>query len=274
MKFQIKIIIAFSVILAVILFYINSLTINFLEIIKEDYILKKLHDTVLNRQFVETYYKEYIRDVLLWEALLVLSLMLILYKVIDRLTKKEKQYNEFIELLFLMISHKFGNFLSIHKGNIEILKIRHDQKAVERLEKSYNYMVEDFKKVLQTVRNFKEMGIEKEKINLKELILKHINALSPDQKIILNIKDIFVYANRQITDNIIYAAIENAVRYSEEKIHIRLTKKYLTIRNDISSPEKGTGIGLKIVEALAKKEGFKLLYRQKGDFYLVQIKLK
>lgn len=273
MKFQIKIIITFSLSLAVILFYLNTMVINFIDYMKEDLILQ-LQDkrAFIKRDFIENKFQEYVMNVLLWEFLLVLSLMLILYKVIERITKQERDYEEFLELILLTLSHKFGNFLAVHRGNIEILKIRKDERALQRLEKSYNYMQEDLNKVIDTINRFKEASFEREKINLRNLIDSFLSLLETEKKILISTKDFFVYANRANLENIIFSLLENAFKYSKERIHIKVCKNFLAIRNDIYETERGSGIGLKLAQALAKKEGFKIKYRAKGDSFILILK--
>lgn len=273
MKFQIKIIIAFSLTLAVILFYLNTMVINFIDYMKEDLILQ-LQDkrAFIKRDFIEDKFQEYVKNVLLWEFLLVLTLMLILYKVIERITKQERDYKELLELILLTVSHKFGNFLAVHRGNIEILKIRNDERALQRLEKSYNYMQEDLNKVIDTINRFKEASFEREKINLRDLIDKFFSLFETEKKIIISTKDVFVYAKRANLENIIFSLLENALKYSNKKVHIKICKNYLAIRNDTYETERGSGIGLKIAQTLAKKEGFKIKYRAKGESYIVLLK--
>lgn len=267
MKFQIKIIIIFSTVLALILFYLNTVVISFMDSLKEEYIFFS------NKRFIEQKFQEYVKDVLLWEFLLVLSLMLILYKIIDRMLKQERNYRDFLELILLTISHKFGNFLATHKGNIEILKIRYDERAIQRLEKSYNYIQNDFQKILETIRHFKDLSSNKDRVNLKEVIERNLSMFEiNNKKLILNLKDVFIYTNRQIIENIVYSLIENAIKYSSEKIHIRLSQNSVAIINDISEKQKGSGIGLKITEALAKKQRFKLKYRAKENRFMALLK--
>lgn len=275
MKFQIKIILATTLTLILILFYLNTMVINYMEYIKED-ILSQSFDKnkQMKRDFVEKRFQEYVLNVLLWEFLLVLALMLILYKVIDRMMRQEREYKDFLELLLITISHKFGNFLAAQKGNIEILKIRHEPKALHRLETSYNYLQEDLQSIVDSINRFKELSHIREKINIRELIEKSL-AMSPYE---LNLKskfrDVYVYGNRQIVENIIFPIIDNAFKYSEGNIQIRLTEKYLAIRNRIVSTDRGSGVGLKIAETLAKKQGFKLHFHGKGDYFISVLKFK
>lgn len=274
MKFQIKIIIAFSLVLGVVLFYINTTMINFMDYMKEEYILQSLNKKETSKgDFIEQKFQEYVKNLLLWQSLLVLSLMLVLYKVIYRMLKHEKNYKDFLELILLLISHKFGNFLASVRGNIEILKISHDRKALDRLEKSYNFLQEDFQKIQNSITHFKEISDTKEKINLKEVIEKDLSLIAPLTKVILNLKDISITANRYAVENIVFSLIENAVKYSKSMIQIRLSKNCLAIRNDIAETEHGSGVGLKITEALAKREGFKLNCRAKGKAYIAILKL-
>lgn len=246
-----------------------------MEYLKED-ILSQSYDKYeqIKRDLVEKRFQEYVLNVLLWEFLLVLALMWILYKVIERMTRQEREYKDFLELLLLTISHKFGNFLAAQKGNIEILKIRHEPKALHRLEISYNYLQEDLQSIVDSINRFKELSHIREKINIRKVIEKSL-AMSPYE---LNLKskfrDVYVYGNRQIVENIIFPIIENAFKYSEGNIQIRLTEKYLAIRNRIFSTDRGSGVGLKIAETLAKKQGFQLHFRSKGDYFISVLEFK
>lgn len=253
-------------ILTIILFYMNTVVISFMDSFKEEYA------SLTEKDFIEQKIQEYVKNILLWEFLLVLSLMLILYKIIERMLRQEKDYMDFLELILLTISHKFGNFLAAYKGNIEILKTRYDEKAIQRLDSSYTYIQNDFYKVLESIKHFKSFSASKEKINLKETVEKNLSMFEINRKLTMNLKDVFIYANRQIVDNIIFSLIENAIRYSSEKIHIRLSRFCFAVRNDISEKEKGSGVGLKITEALAKKQGFKLKYRAKENKFIVVLK--
>jgi signal transduction histidine kinase len=240
---------------------------------KEEYILQSVYKKdIQTKEFIEQKFHKYVRDVLLWEFLLVLGLMLILYKIIDKMLRQERDYRDFLELIILTISHKFGNFLAAQKGNIEILKGGYDPGAIRRLELSQTYMQEDFHKILEIINSFKEMKTEKEKLNIKEIVERTLSVFETSSKLTVNMKDVSINANRQIVENIIYNLLENAVRYSKERIHIRLSKRYLAIRNDISQKEKGSGVGLKIAEALAKKEGFTIQYHTKGESFIVFLK--
>lgn len=277
MKFQVKIIIFFSLIMGVILFYLNSLVINFFDSIKEEYLFQANdNSTFKKREVLERKFQEYLKDVLLREFLLVLSLMLILYRVIDRMIRQERDYRDFLELILLTISHKFGNFLTTQQGNIEILKIRNDERALQRLEKSFNYIKEDFYKILDTIKSFKYFSSSREKINLKAIIEKDISIFDMTNtnniKLILNLRESYINANLQIVENIIFSLMENALNHSKGKIHIKLSKSFLAIRNNISQEHKGSGVGLKIIEALARKEGFQLKYRAKGEHFIAILK--
>lgn len=259
----------------VVLFYLNTMVMNFIDYVKEEIIYDSYEKSrFLEKENVNERFQEYMKNVLLWEFLIVLSFMLILYKVVDRMTRQEREYRDFLELLLLTISHKFGNFLAAQKGNIDILKVKHDQRAIERIESIYNFMREDFNSIISYIEKFKEISTYREKINLNELIKKYLNIQSENREFFFREKDVYVYTNMQMLENSVIPLIENAVKYSEGKIFIRLTKKYLAIRNKISNTESGTGVGLKIAEKLAEKQGFKLLYRGKEDYFISILKFK
>lgn len=258
----------------VVLFYLNALVFSFIEYLKEDYIFHHFESRQVDRDFIENKILEYTKQVILWEFLLVLATMFILYKIIDRMTKQQREYKDFLELILLTISHKFGNFLASQKGNLEILKIKYDQKALQRLEKNYEHIEEEFRTIVKYIENFKRFSADREKISLRETLNKCIDLLIDKEAIRIRGKDLLLYSNKQVLENILFPLIENAVKYSEGVISIRITRKYLAIRNKILVTSRGTGIGLKISETLAKKQGFQLLYRTKGEYFICQLKFR
>jgi len=279
LKFQVKIILAFTLVMSVILFYMNITIINFVSEIKADIIIEKKNSPNLE-EFLELQFDEYLKNMILWELLLVLTLMLILHKIVDYMTKRENQYKDFLELVLLIVSHRFGNFLAAQRGNIDILKTKHDQRALDRLEKSYNFLHDDINRIMDNINRFKEFSPIKEKINLKHILEKVLNVMTISRPLKIFSENVTIYGNSQIIENIILSLFENAVKYSKESIKIRLTTSYLAIRNDVSpsdvsySHKKGSGIGLKIAEALANKEGYKIKYRLKNDHFIVLFKFR
>ncbi|GAB6184047.1 histidine kinase [Thermodesulfovibrio hydrogeniphilus] len=272
--FQIKVIIATTFVLIVVLFYLNTMTFTFLDDMLRDLSNQFTLKGEINKKIeFEKRYAEYLKDILLWESLLALSLMLILYKIIQVLTKKEIEYQKFLELLIMLISHKFGNFLAIHRTNIDILKKRYDIKALDRLEKSYEYIQEDLSKILNTLISFKSPE-EKETIFIKEIVEKIVFSFPQEKKIILKLNNTKIRTCKMKIENIIFFLFENSIKYSKSFIHIRLTSKYLAIRNDINYTKRGSGIGLKIVDWLANKEKIKLRYRCTSEIFFVILKFK
>lgn len=250
------------------------MVINFFEYIKEDFLHKNSNTLPLSSYYIETKFHEYVKNIILWEFILVLSTMLLLYKIIDRMIRQEREYRNFLEILILTISHKFGNFLAAQQANLELLKLKNDSNALSRLEKSYKYIQEDFHSILEIINTFKEFSLKKEKINIKAVIERTFSILDYEFSNIQKLKDFYIYTSRQLIENIIIPLIENAIKYSRDGIQIRLTKKYLAIRNKIYQVEKGSGIGLKIAEAMAKKGGFTLTYRAKGEYFIALLKFK
>lgn len=241
---------------------------------KEDFLYKNSNTLPLSSDYIETKFQEYIKNIILWEFILVLSTMLLLYKIIDRMIRQEREYRNFLEVLILTISHKFGNFLAAQKGNLELLKLKNDSNALSRLEKSYKYIQEDFNSILEIINTFKEFSLKREKINIKAVIERSFSILDYKFNNIQKLKDFYIYTSRQLIENIITPLIENAIKYSRDEIQMRLTKKYLAIRNKIYHTEKGSGIGLKIAEFMAKKGGFTLTYRAKGEYFIALLKFK
>ncbi len=219
-------------------------------------------------------------NLLIWEGVLTITLLFVMYLTIIRHIQEKEENRKLLEIFLLTITHKLGNFLSSQKLNIELIKSKCDIKPVRRLEKAYQLIETDFKNSLKILKNISARKKSLKIINIKDIILGTLDLFSDhlsNRKVILNLKDFYMKVDPIDIENIIHTIIENCIKYSNSKIHIKICSDrkvcYVFIRNDIQEIQKGSGIGLKISEFLLSKYGGELIIRAKKDFLTV-IKLK
>ena len=295
MSFQTKLFIIFALIIVLIFSVINFVTLYFFKeeqqrhfeetlslyqkILEKDknyplplHIKRYGDELIIDQNYFDERFKKYSKTVLLWESLLVLVLMFLFYRILSILSKKEIEYEEFLKLLIFVISHKIGNFLSVMETNLEILKIKPENRVIERIQNSCNILNEEITKTIQTVKKLPSYKSKKQSVNLKDIVLEILKQFEPKHILKLSLQDIFVNLDRVAIETILYLIFDNAFKYSKNKIHIKLCHKGIAVRNDFAELGKGSGVGLQIVEYLAKKSGYTLKYRAKGEHFLLTLK--
>lgn len=295
MSFQTKLFIIFALIIVLIFSVINFVTLYFFKeeqqrhfeetlslyqkIFEKDknyplplHIKRYGDELIIDQNYLDERFKKYSKTVLLWESLLVLVLMFLFYRILSILSKKEIEYEEFLKLLIFVISHKIGNFLSVMETNLEILKIKPENRVIERIQNSCNILNEEITKTIQTVKKLPSYKSKKQSVNLKDIVLEILKQFEPKHILKLSLQDIFVNLERVAIETILFLIFDNAFKYSKNKIHIKLCHKGIAVRNDFAELGKGSGVGLQIVEYLAKKSGYTLKYRAKGEHFLLTLK--
>lgn len=295
MSFQTKLFIIFALIIVLIFSVINFVTLYFFKeeqqrhfeetlslyqkILEKDknyplplHIKRYGDELIIDQNYFDERFKKYSKTVLLWESLLVLVLMFLFYRILSILSKKEIEYEEFLKLLIFVISHKIGNFLSVMETNLEILKIKPENRVIERIQNSCNILNEEITKTIQTVKKLPSYKSKKQSVNLKDIVLEILKQFEPKHILKLSLQDIFVNLDRVAIETILFLIFDNAFKYSKNKIHIKLCHKGIAVRNDFAELGKGSGVGLQIVEYLAKKSGYTLKYRAKGEHFLLTLK--
>jgi len=229
-----------------------------------------------DRNYKDRKLESFATTLLMWEAVLVVSLMILVYFTIVKYIKKEEYIRQYLEILILTITHKLGNFLSIQRLNIDLIKSKCRLKAVNRLENAYSLMEKDFKFTIKTLKNLGESEKTISTVNLKDMIedvLHHFIENLKDKKVRLKLKDIYIKADPNDLENVLFSVIENAVKFSEEKIYIKMcnNKKniYIFIKNDVGSVSKGAGVGLQIAEFLLSQYGGEIKTHVGRDFLTV-----
>ena len=212
----------------------------------------------------------------IWETAVILTLMLIFYKTIIKYIKKEENIKSFLELMLLTTTHKLGNFLSIYRVNVEILKDRCKTRALERLENAYSIMEKDFSIATKTLKKLSIRKKEPKDINIKNRLIEILSLFGQilkDKKVILSLSDSTVRIDDEDLENILFTVIENVVKYSRSKIHVKMCSDkenvYIFLRNDFKDISKGSGVGLKLVEFIVNQYGGELITRAKKDFLTV-----
>ena len=223
--------------------------------------------------------KEFAFTLLMWEAVLILVLMVLIYFTIIRYIRKEDYIRRYLEILLLTITHKLGNFLSIQRLNIDIIKSKCRLKAVNRLENAYSIIEKDFKFTIKTLKNLGEAEKNITTINIKDVIENVIHNFQEnlkDKSVRLDIFDAYVKMDPNDVENIFFAVIENAAKFCESKVFIKMCSKdknlYVFIKNDVGMVEKGAGIGLEIAEFLISHYGGEIKTHIGRDF-LTMIRL-
>jgi len=292
LSFQTKLFIIFALVIVLIFSVINFVTLYFFKeeqqrhfeetlslyqkILEKDknyplpLNIKRYGDElIIDQNYLDERFKKYTKTVLLWESLLVVVLMYLFYKVLIAISKKEIEYEEFLKLLIFIMSHKIGNFLSVMETNLEILKIKPENRVIERIQNSCNILNEEITKTIQTVKKLPSYKSKKQSVNLKDIVLEILKQFEPKHILKLSLQDIFVNLDRVAIETILFLIFDNAFKYSKNKIHIKLCHKGIAVRNDFAELGKGSGVGLQIVEYLAKKSGYTLKYRAKGEHFLL-----
>lgn len=262
---------------------INTINLYFINKIEEHYNIQidRLKDEKyvfpgniypdLEKEDLNQLYSKYNQLILLWESVLTFSSMMLFYLILSRQSQKERKYREFLELTILAISHKFGNFLSAMRVNLELIKSTNSPKQIQLMEDYISKMDEDTKTILHLLKRGFEENVEFVKIGNKvEEILTKMNI--KDKKVIKNLKNYHITADINILENVLYILLHNSQKYSKSFIHIKITnKKLIVIRNDINleTIDRGSGIGLVIAERLCRLTGWKMKIKKSGEYFTV-----
>lgn len=247
----------------------------------EDYYKEKISWLVRGDNYYKKYYiqedeqkvqqlsERYKKLVLLWEVILTVSSILLFYLVLNRTMKREKKYQEFLELVILSVSHKFGNFVSALKINLELIKSSGSKRAISSMDNYISLMQDELKVLTEILRKTKEEDIQE--VFLTEIIEEILLKLEPkDKKIIREYKNIRLRGDKNSIENILFILLHNSVKYSKSFIHIRIFKnRVVGIRNDIESRGGGSGIGLTLAKKFCQLYNWRLKVRPSKRYFTV-----
>ena len=227
----------------------------------------------------------FITIMIVWETVLLLSATIIFYRLLITHIRVREKNREFLEILMLSFTHKLGNFLSSQIINLIILQDRYKDKAVDRLLEEYSIIMEDMDQLIKIIEGFKSGTMkEEERLDIRSMIKEatdSINEYKENKRIIVNITDrkCTVFAIQEELSIIIYLLLDNAIRYSDKLIHIRLSRLnnqiILAVRNDIKEESsKGTGMGLNIVKKLCRRYRIKLKIKESKERFTIVLAVK
>ncbi len=230
----------------------------------------------VRKNYLQDKLRKFAFSLFIWEGAFIVALTFIFYRVIIKYLKKEEVIKNTLNILLLTLTHRIGNFLAVQKVNIELID---KSKPAKRLKENLDRLKREYEKTLKILEDIqKRYEIEENYVNLKEVALRALKSIRirNDINIKLNLKDTKIKTNPVYIDVLITSLIENAIKYAETTIHVKICnrihkKPLLIIRNDINNQAYGggTGIGLQIVKFVSEKLGVTVKYRVRKHFTVI-----
>ena len=200
----------------------------------------------------------------LWEGILAVSVSYAFYRLFSAYEHYRNETEEFLKLLVAVLSHRFGNFLSAQKVNLEILGKSPSSETISRLKEACRAMERD----LETLLGFLRSSLEESSLSaqtfsdcLKDL-LRRLELQFGPRRVHLSLGKSPPPLSPEL-ELLLFLLLENAFRHSNENIWIRAGRRqgrpYILILNDLSpQPVKGAGLGLYLARRLAEHSGLRL----------------
>ncbi|MEN3033745.1 MAG: hypothetical protein ABDH18_01985 [Aquificaceae bacterium] len=214
------------------------------------------------------------------EFFLITSIILLFQFMLERYTRRIKEHQEWQKTLILGLNHRLGNFLSVHKLNVAILKsMLGEDERIARMERSLEKAKADFSIFVNLLKQNSKP--EPKLLNIKQYLEATLNLFEEelqDKKLWLRLKDLYVRIEEADLKDILYNIIGNAIKHSSKNISIKTLKKrgkvILAVFNDISSTKNaGMGLGLMLTKNILKRYKCELKLRIKKR-YLVFISFR
>ncbi len=214
-----------------------------------------------------------IKKILAMQFLLIFSLIALYQIVLEILWKRVEEGREFSKALVQSLTHKLGNFISVQKTNLSLLKRSYAPQALDRMQRS----IEKLEKDVGLILRLSQAEVEPHRvwINLRQSLENTIDFLKDDlegKRLLLRCReDLYLLADQRELEDVLYNLISNAVKYSVSFINIRAmlykSRLILTIRNDfLDTTGKGMGLGLKLLEKHAKRMDGELTIRVRQKY--------
>jgi len=219
----------------------------------------------LDENYVQRELRSFAIHLFIWEIPIIVLTILFTYKTVSFFIEREKEAKELVKTFFLFFTHKLGNFLSLNRVNLEILKMHCPiEKALYRLEKAYDILESDFKKSLSYISSF-ESEQTNESFRLDELLENLINRyynLFPSLNLEYSLEALVIKSRKKEVESLLQILIENAFKYADTYVRVSLkyfySKPIIEIENDVGSGNSGSGIGLRLAKFLARRLGWRL----------------
>lgn len=218
-------------------------------------------------------------------------------KLISRNIVIYKNQREFID----NASHELQTPLAIFRSKIDLLIQREDitqgqAEIISSINRNIDRLVKLNKNLLILSKIDRHKQLEVEEFSLKTLLEKQVNffseqANSKQIKFILNVnKDVFVKANKNLTEIMFSNLLLNAVQHNVEKgtVTVELTSKNVSISNTSNSHkiskeklfnrfaksnqnQQGNGLGLAIVKKIVTHHNWKISYSFSNQTHLFSV---
>ncbi len=214
----------------------------------------------------------------LWELLLAILIIFIVYVSLKRIFKRQKYTDQFLKFILVAISHKLGNFLSAQKVNLELANI--DEESKKRLSFALNEMEKDFRVVSSTIRSITSDNGRLSFVNVIEELRKVLDGFSFKNKKLdlqLYLDGYLAYVNPTDLRIVLSELATNAFKYSFSNISV-IAEKYkkgvkIVFINDVKSISKGSGVGLSVIEFLCKKNNWIVTKKASGNLFEITFAL-
>ncbi len=231
------------------------------------------HYVLVRDGYIKGKLANYMVFVFLWEAGSVVMLLLLFYYTIYRYIKKERDSKDLLNLMLLALTHRLGNFLAVHRLNIEFLE---DSAPKHRLKKSVDILESTYNSTIEAIEHL-QAGQEEspEIIDLPQILLEltvlYGDAIKKDIRLQVN-SSVRIKAKPTYVYMLVDTLVDNAIKHSKGKVYVRLLRykgrNILLLRNDVGSGEVegGTGMGLRIAKYICEKLNFDMRIRTKRNF--------
>lgn len=212
---------------------------------------------------------------LVFEFFIILGFLTLYMGAVDSLFRRIALEQQKLKDLLLSINHRFGNLVSILSVNMSLLKRKlPEDKSLLRVEKS-------IKRAERDLRFFSSLLEEKAPkpvvIRLDSLIsdiLKDLQDEAENKKLIVRLREAYTRVDPLDLEDILYNVLHNALKHSKSKVYVRLCKvrervRLLVINDFMETRRGGMGLGLRLIQSMAKRNGLKISLHIRRSFIVV-----
>ena len=208
-----------------------------------------------------------------------IAVVLISYFLAEEAIKPVKEAYEAQKVFIANASHEIKTPLAAISANLEAADI-HNNKWISNVEMETEKLTKLNNDLLSLARTDLVSATNRSEVNLRELALKTLDRMEPRMKGKVITKQIAetgkVKISQEDFEQILTILMDNAIKYSDKNISVKLTQHGLEVVNDgqTIAPEKlphvfdrfyqgdksaeGVGLGLAIAKAVAERNHWKL----------------
>ncbi len=212
-----------------------------------------------------------------WEFLLTVFVVFLFYVALKRVFERQRNTEEFLKFILIAMSHKLGNFLASQKINLELSEM--DLESKEKLKLAMDEMERDFRTIYSTLKSMKFEDVKLKMVDVREEVKEIIDSFGVSRKFTVRVERQIprLMVNQEDFKLVIHELINNALKYSNSDIEVKIeslnkNSVKITVRNNIKDVSRGSGIGIRVVEFLCRKNGWiftRRLVRNKFEAILV-----